>query len=302
MERKRKSLILIVDDNKELLYNLQLMLETNRFKVITASNGKKALEILENNPILPDLIISDIIMPEMSGYEFFKAVSSNPQWYHIPFLFLTAKSSEEEIRFGKLLGVDDYIVKPFKKKDLLAIINGKLNKLKRAELITENFSKSIKKLSDIIKPSLQNKSKKKDVILFLIYWDDVYGPKLVSWYPSGKKNREYIENIGIQLFQTSVFLYGQEKITKPEGILLNVKKMGKMSYLLFDSYYEEKKRGKQQQYMLALLVPKINYLESLRVKKLFIDISEEIKNKNQWNIEETWNEIIKILSERTLNL
>ncbi len=300
--RRSKSLILIVDDNQELLDNLQLMLETNRFRVIRAINGKRAIKILENSPTLPDLIISDIIMPEMNGYEFFKEVSNNPQWFHIPFLFLTAKSSKEEIRFGKLLGVDDYIVKPFKGKDLLAVINGKLNKVKRSEIIKKNVNESIEKLKEVVKPSLQKEDKKEDILLFMMHWDDVYGPQLNWWYPIREENKEFIENMGIQLFQTSVFLFGQEKITKPEGILINIEKVGKMCYMLFDSCVDPKKRGKQQQYMLTLLAPKINYFESMKVKKLFMDISEKIKNNNPWSVEETWKAVIEILSREALNL
>jgi len=75
-----KPLILVVEDNVDLLYNLNLMLESNNYKTITAKNGKIALKILSELEQVPDIIISDIMMPEMDGYEFFRAISSEPRW------------------------------------------------------------------------------------------------------------------------------------------------------------------------------------------------------------------------------
>ena len=96
-----KPLILIVEDNVDLLYAIKLNLESNKFKVIAAKNGKNALNILSNLDEVPEVIISDIMMPEMDGYEFFTEVSKIPKVNQIPFIFLTAKSSPEDIRFGK---------------------------------------------------------------------------------------------------------------------------------------------------------------------------------------------------------
>jgi len=70
-----KPLILVVEDNLDLLYTLNLLLESNNYKPITAKNGKEALEILSRLEETPDIIISDIMMPEMDGYEFFREIS-----------------------------------------------------------------------------------------------------------------------------------------------------------------------------------------------------------------------------------
>ena len=129
--RDLKPLLMVVDDNKDILFTLQLELETDGYKVITASNGKEALNKLSKLDRIPDVIISDIMMPDVDGYKFFETVSSNPKLNRIPFLFLTAKSRPEDIRLGKMLGVDDYITKPFKKEDLLASISGKINRNKK---------------------------------------------------------------------------------------------------------------------------------------------------------------------------
>lgn len=111
-----KPLLLIVDDNKDILLNLQLLLEKRGYDVITSMSGDKAIKTLSNLNSTPEVIISDIMMPNMDGYDFFNAISTHSQWNQIPFLFLTAKSTPEDIRLGKMLGVDDYITKPFNKR------------------------------------------------------------------------------------------------------------------------------------------------------------------------------------------
>ena len=123
---KLKPIVLLVEDNVDLLYNLRITLEFNEYEVLTAKNGLEAIELLQRQKDLPHLIVSDIMMPQMDGYDFFKTVSENPLWSSIPFIFLTALTSSKEIRFGKMLGVDDYILKPFKEDDLLASIAGKI--------------------------------------------------------------------------------------------------------------------------------------------------------------------------------
>ncbi len=84
-----QEIILIVEDNPILREGLQEMLELEGFTIITAVNGRRALE--EMDEITPDLILSDIAMPEMDGYEYFRAVRERPEWVTIPFIFLAAR-------------------------------------------------------------------------------------------------------------------------------------------------------------------------------------------------------------------
>lgn len=119
--------IFVVEDNPDVLFNIQITLEANNFKVITAINGKKAIKILLESKANPDLIITDIMMPEMDGYEFYQVVSSDPKWKEIPLLFLSALATPDDIRFAGILGVGDYITKPFKEEDLLKMIEKKMN-------------------------------------------------------------------------------------------------------------------------------------------------------------------------------
>lgn len=121
-----KNHILIVDDNDSILFNLKLMLELNNYEVLTASNCKSAIGILKDTETIIDVIISDILMPDTNGYEFFKEISIHPKWKKIPFIFLTALASPDEIKIGKQLGVDDYVTKPIDDELLLRLVKKKL--------------------------------------------------------------------------------------------------------------------------------------------------------------------------------
>ena len=105
--------IVVVEDNPTLLENITFELEMVGYQVTTATDGHKAVELLQQIEHQPDLIVSDIAMPNMDGYEFLEAVRQNTQWNAIPFIFLTAFDTTNAIRLGKQLGVDDYLVKPF---------------------------------------------------------------------------------------------------------------------------------------------------------------------------------------------
>ncbi len=120
------STVLIVDDNIDFLLNLQMTLEFNNFKVYSAENGIEAMNVLRKLNQLPNLIISDIMMPEMNGYEFFNAISKNPQWKSIPFLFMTAYSPlEDDLRSTEIIE-EEFIIKPYREEELLQIISEKI--------------------------------------------------------------------------------------------------------------------------------------------------------------------------------
>jgi DNA-binding response OmpR family regulator len=118
--------ILVVDDQPEILENLALVLEAEGFRVLTAVDGNEALVVLESRPV--DLILADIAMPGLNGYQLYQRVRENPQWVAIPFLFLTARAMDSDIRYGKELGVDDYLTKPIQPEDVLAAVNGRLRR------------------------------------------------------------------------------------------------------------------------------------------------------------------------------
>jgi len=121
-----EALIMVVEDDLALLEGIRELLELSGYAVLTAANGRQALSVLESQR--PDLIISDIMMPEMDGYAFHAAVREVGKLTSIPFIFLTARGEKSDIRRGRSAGADDYITKPFDDEDLLAAIRGKLSR------------------------------------------------------------------------------------------------------------------------------------------------------------------------------
>jgi len=105
--------IMIVDDDNGILYTIKHGLEEpdKTYDVITAESGRKCLELLENNNI-PDLILLDILMPDISGWEIYQKIKQNDLWKSIPIVFLTARTDQIAKKAGGFLG-DDYIEKPF---------------------------------------------------------------------------------------------------------------------------------------------------------------------------------------------
>ena len=122
--------ILVVEDDGALLDGLRDILELAGYAVVTARNGVEGLAAL--GQAVPDLIVSDINMPRLDGYQFYNQVRARPEWVSVPFIFLSAKGEKTDVRRGKLLGVDDYVTKPFEEADLLVAVQAKLNR--RAQL------------------------------------------------------------------------------------------------------------------------------------------------------------------------
>lgn len=118
--------ILVVDDEPRLLEGIRLILEAEGYPVLTALDGIEALAVLQSQPV--NLILADIAMPRMNGYQLYERVCENPQWVAIPFVFLTARAMDSDIRYGRELGVDEYLTKPFESEDLLAVVRGKLRR------------------------------------------------------------------------------------------------------------------------------------------------------------------------------
>jgi CheY-like chemotaxis protein len=235
------------------------------------------------------------MMPEMDGYEFFRVISSDPRWNRIPFLFLSARTTPKDIRFGKLLGVDDYLTKPFNEKDLLAIISGRIARNKRVNAlnkkIDETFSTTISKME-----TSPDRQQEFFICLILAFWDDKFGPELNQYFPEEKSFPISIDNIVNQLFTVATSIYGHNKITKAEGVLLEIKNLNTRGYLFFDSYPDKKERFGEKQYMIAVIAPSITYFHTLEIKDIFIDLSEKIKKKNNnWDIEEYWKKIYDLM-------
>lgn len=124
-----KTKILLVDDEKDIVEFLKYNLEQEGFEVITAFDGIQALDKLNEDP---ELIILDIMMPRLNGYDTVKKIKSIEKYNHIPIIFLTAKSGEVDEILGLDLGADDYIQKPISPKKLVARVKSNLRKTEAA--------------------------------------------------------------------------------------------------------------------------------------------------------------------------
>ena len=150
--------ILVVEDDRNLLNGLEdlLTIFDGKYKlnVLTALNGKAALEVI--NQQIPDIIISDIMMPQMSGYEFLLHVRENPQWFHIPFIFLTAKGEKQDEYEGFRRGVDEYITKPYDSDDVLRFVEKQLDKhFHNQNLIAQSFDELKRSIINLITPDFR---------------------------------------------------------------------------------------------------------------------------------------------------
>jgi signal transduction histidine kinase len=120
--------ILVVDDDETILGSVVDILALSDYVCLTAVDGAEALQVMYRRT--PDLILSDITMQTMDGYEFYRAVRSNPDWVAIPFIFLTARGQAADIRRGTSLGADHYLVKPFETEDLLTAVQARLQRMR----------------------------------------------------------------------------------------------------------------------------------------------------------------------------
>ncbi len=120
--------VLILDDDSSLLESLADCLEAADFSVLKGNNGIDGLDRMDEQR--PDIIVCDIMMPEMDGYMFFKQVRDNRDWLSIPFVFLSAKSGTADLKLGYELGADLYVKKPFDPDKLITMLRSKLQRAK----------------------------------------------------------------------------------------------------------------------------------------------------------------------------
>ena len=120
----KKNRILIVEDEESLLKLESILLTSKGYNVTGVMDGRSALEEIATNK--PDLVILDIMLPELDGFEVCRQIKGNPETSHIPVVMLTAKKSSQDLDRGKQVGADEYITKPFKSAKVMEIIEGLL--------------------------------------------------------------------------------------------------------------------------------------------------------------------------------
>ena len=159
--------ILVIEDQEDVRENIVELLQLSNYEVTSAPDGKEGVKKALDAP--PDLILCDIMMPGMDGYEVLYLLSKNPATCALPFIFLTAKSEKQDFRKGMRMGADDYITKPFEEMDLLGAIERRLEKyseISKASGVSELATVAAKhqSLNDLEKDRKTRVFKKKDVI------------------------------------------------------------------------------------------------------------------------------------------
>jgi DNA-binding response OmpR family regulator len=138
--------VLVIDDNSDIRENTAEILELAGYKTFTAENGKKGVEVAQKEK--PDVIVCDIMMPELDGYGVLHLLRKNTDTVHIPFVFLTAKTERSDFRKGMEMGADDYITKPFEDIELLNAIEVRL---KKAAILDNKYAPSQQGINQFIK-------------------------------------------------------------------------------------------------------------------------------------------------------
>ena len=138
--------VLVIDDNQDIRENTAEILELAGYKTFTAENGKRGVEVALKER--PDVIVCDIMMPELDGYGVLHLLRKNEQTEQIPFVFLTAKTERSDFRKGMEMGADDYITKPFEDIELLNAIE---IRLKKAAVLDTKYAPSQEGINEFIK-------------------------------------------------------------------------------------------------------------------------------------------------------
>ncbi|MFC4870309.1 response regulator [Negadavirga shengliensis] len=268
--------ILLIEDNLEMAENIMAILKLARYEVTYAPNGKTGIELTQKS--LPDLIICDIMMPEMDGYSVLHILNKDENTANIPFIFLTAKADKSDFRTGMNLGADDYITKPFDGVDLLKVIEMRLRKKELSKLNHAHSSGETKttfnkpgEMQDV-QALLGNRPrrifKKKDLIF-------MEGQNPNSLY--------YIEKGQIKTFKMNSF--GKELITgfHDEGSFLGYVP------LIEDKPYNENAEALTE--VQVSVIPKSDFLSLMYSNK---DIASKFIKMLSNNLEEMENRLLDI--------
>lgn len=191
--------ILLIEDDADMRENTAEILELANYHVIKAENGRRGVELARKAP--PDLVLCDIMMPELDGYGVLHLLGRDPATAEVPFIFLSAKAERGDVRKGMELGADDYLTKPYEEGELLNAIEGRL---KRSELFRKGFDKSFEGFNkfieqartldpfkDLLKDPRTRTVKKKEVLFH--EGDDL---RLVPYIARGKVRTFKINNEG----------------------------------------------------------------------------------------------------------
>lgn len=196
--------ILIIDDHDEIRENISEILQLAGYSVKNAENGKIGLEKAITEP--PDLIICDIMMPELDGYGVLHLLRKNPETMHIPLIFLTAKTERADFRKGMEMGADDFITKPFDDMELLSAVE---SRLKKVELLKHKYSQDQPGINTFLK----DLDKHGILPLDISQYDTQFFQKNQQIYREGQRPRNMYQIIQGKVKTYRIHPDGKEYIT-----------------------------------------------------------------------------------------
>jgi DNA-binding response OmpR family regulator len=278
--------ILVIEDNDEVRENIAEILELSNYKVASAENGMLGFEAALKET--PDLIICDIMMPELDGYGVLHLLNQHMATYGIPFIFLTAKSEKFDVRKGMELGADDYITKPFDGIELLKAVEIRLNK---ADAIKKNFSKEKPGADDV--NSFINTAKQTGVVSLTSDERELYDYKrkqVIYAEAQRPKAVYYIKSGKVKIFKTNED--GKELITD----ILSAGDFIGYTYVLENITYKESAEVLEDAEIMT--IPKDDFLSLIsanaQVAKQFIQlITHNVLEKEESLLNLAYNSLRK---------
>ncbi len=206
MKDNKQKVILLIEDNSDMRENTAEILELAGYQVLTAENGKIGVEIANRTPL--DLIISDVMMPELDGFGVLHILSKTPRTARIPFIFLTAKAEKSDFRKGMNLGADDYLTKPFEEVELLDAVESRLRKSSILQMEFQNNAEGLQRFLNEARglQALTNLSDDRETMIYskkqIIYREGSYPKKLffiekgrVRTYKTNEDGKEYVTGL-----------------------------------------------------------------------------------------------------------
>ena len=282
-----KKKILLIEDEPKILKDLKKTLELCNYEPICCSNGFDGLE--NATTMQPDLIISDIMLPEIDGFEILSSLQKNPATSTIPFLFLSAKTERKYIREGMKLGADDFITKPYDIDELIQAIEIRLKKKENNE---DQYSKKMKMLQSSINRALPHELRT-PLSLILGYSD--YILKKIEFIPQGELV-EMVENIYDaakrlnRIFENYLFFANLETISSnpAEFNKLRGKKIISAESIICDVVsFQAEKVQRDKDLRLSLVDSELYIPEDIFIKM----IEEIIDNCLKFSSDDTYIEI-----------
>lgn len=284
--------ILLVEDNDDIRNNTQEILELANYNVVSAKDGKEGLRLIIQT--VPDLIICDIMMPELDGYGVLNAVQKHEQLASIPFVFLTAKTERSDFRKGMELGADDYITKPFSGTELLNAVESKFRKVKFLQYAVPPGLEALANL-------LQSKEKRSEKNQLSELNETIIYKKKQMIYTEG--NRPY------KLFYIAK---GQVKVykTNSEGKMLVTELLREGDFLGYTALIEDdvyKDSAMALEETVLTLIPKQDFDEllnhNLQIAQKFLRLlSKNLAEKEEHLLSLAYNSLRKKVADALLKL